>query len=201
MIGGSCDDGGGADCAAFRSRTWLAYKRNRGIGKDAGIVAPSNPAVSISYVDGLVNNANDNDERMFDTESEMQEYCSLFTACLGYYRANGKFRGLASMSSNRANFWRTRADIGITVRKKVSTPVAAQSYIDAPRSAALNNADDSREPVYSSEAEAQSNCSQRTTCLGYYHNPANNKWRLLKAGSRVNFWYTGNHQLTVRKKL
>merc|ERR1712166_343627 len=120
ITGGCTSDSSGAapsaDCAPWRSRKWMEYQR----GKNKGQAPPSNPAVRISYVDSLVNNANDSGEKMFYNEKDMMEYCTLFEGCLGYYTVNNRWRGLASMSGNRADFWFT-GHHGLTVRKKVVT--------------------------------------------------------------------------------
>jgi len=64
----------------------------------------------------------------------------------------------------------------------------------------VNHADDSGETVHYSEADVKTYCDQTAACLGYYA-PANKAyWRGLHAGQRANFWYTGNHGFTVRKK-
>merc|ERR1712070_892894 len=44
-------------------------------------------------------------------------------------------------------------------------------------------------------------CNAESTCLGYYHASRGDYWRGLKAGHRRNFWYTGNHGFTVKKKV
>merc|ERR1711959_154734 len=83
----------------------------------------------------------------------------------------------------------------------VQTNVASRwQYTNVGRSA-IQNADDSGLPVKKSEAAVKSWCDATSTCLGYYAAANNAYWRGLKAGNRVNFWYTGNHGFTVKKKV
>jgi len=145
----------------------------------------------IPYVDSLVNNADDSGETVYYSEKEVKSYCDQTAACLGYYAAANKayWRGLHA--GQRVNFWYT-GNHGFTVRKKPPPPTYVNSLV--------NNADDSGETVYHSEAQVKSYCDQTAACLGYYAAANNAYWRGLHAGHRVNFWYTGNHGFTVRKK-
>jgi len=130
---------------------------------------------------------------VYHSEAQVKSYCDQTAACLGYYAAanNAYWRGLHA--GHRVNFWYT-GNHGFTVRKKPPPP--PPTYVNS----LVNNADDSGETVYHSEAQVKSYCDQTAACLGYYAAANNAYWRGLHAGHRVNFWYTGNHGFTVRKK-
>jgi|ERR1711977_575891 len=180
----------------IRKKKCLCYLNNRHIWLECPDNTPPPPPPSAEYADQLVPNADDSGEQVFrgsNAEVDVKNYCNSRSTCLGYYAAAGNayWRGLHA--GNRAHFWYTGNLNGMRVWKK--------TYVNS----LVNMADDSGEKVFrgsNAEVAVKNYCNSKSTCLGYYAAAGNAYWRGLHAGSRRDFWYTGNlNGMRVWKKV
>lgn len=155
-------------------------------------ICKTSPPTDETYVEGRVSNA-EYDPQIYSTDSQAQAACSSADACKGYYQSASNKYNLLNRPGSRT--WEkglpTSSVSSVKVKTSAGTlptpqptPPFDENYVEGRVSNADNNG-----RVFSTYWQAQAACSSDDGCKGYWLRVGDEKYLLLRRGSRT--WEKG----------